>query len=150
MQVREVMTRGVECIAPETTLQEAAAKMRELDTGCLPVCENNRLAGMVTDRDIVIRAIAEGRDPRTCTARDVMTREIVCCFEDDDIEEAARLMKDRQIRRLMVLNRNKRLAGIVSLGDLAVDTGDDQFSGEILERVSKRGLWNQVPLATPY
>ena len=150
MQVREVMTRGVQCIAPQTPLQEAAAKMRELDTGCLPVCENNRLAGMLTDRDIVIRAVAEGRDPQTCTARDVMTCGIVHCFEDDDVEEAAQLMKDRQIRRLLVLNRNKQLVGIVSLGDLAVDTGDDQFSGEILERVSERGTWHNVPLATPY
>jgi CBS domain-containing protein len=150
MRVREVMTRGVECIAPDTALQEAARLMKDLDAGCLPVCKNDRLAGMLTDRDIVIRAVAEGRDARACTAGDVMTPEAVHCFEDDDIEEAARLMKERQIRRLLVLNRNKRLVGIVSLGDLAVDTGDDQFTGEILERVSERGLWNQVPLATPY
>jgi len=94
MRVREVMTCGVECIAPKAPLQEAARKMRDLDAGCLPVCENDRLAGMLTDRDIVVRAVAEGRDARACTAGDIMTPEAVYCFEDDDIEEAARLMKE--------------------------------------------------------
>jgi CBS domain-containing protein len=137
MQVREVMTRGVECARPDDTLQDAARKMRNLDVGPLPVCENDRLTGMVTDRDITIRAVAEGKDPRDARVRDVMSEGVEYCFEDDAVEEAARHMKDHQIRRLVVLNRDKRMVGIVSLGDLAVDTGDEQLAGETLERISE-------------
>jgi len=137
MQVSDVMTRGVECTRPEATLQEAAAKMKSLDVGPLPVCDNDRLVGMVTDRDITIRATAAGDAPRERRVRDVMTPEVIYCFEDQDATEAARLMKDRQVRRLVVLNRNKRMVGIVSLGDLAVETGDDQLAGKVLEGVSE-------------
>src|SRR5262249_36172401 len=138
MQVKEVMTRGVECIHPDATLQEAAQKMRELDVGLLPVCgANDRLVGMLTDRDITVRATAEGEDPWTGLVRDVMTSNIIYGFEDQDIAEAARLMKENQVRRLVVLNRDKRLVGIVSLGDLAVDTGDEQLAGSTLEGVSE-------------
>ena len=137
MQVKEVMTRGAECVAPDATLQEAAQKMKGLDVGPLPVCDNNRLVGMLTDRDITVRAVAEGKDPRTSRVRDVMTEGITYCFEEDDVADAARLMKEKQIRRLVVLNRDKRLAGIVSLGDLAVETGDEHLAGKTLERVSQ-------------
>ena len=137
MQVKEVMTRGAECVAPDATLQEAAQKMKGLDVGPLPVCDNNRLVGMLTDRDITVRAVAEGKDPRTTRVRDAMTEGIAYCFEEDDVADAARLMKERQIRRLVVLNRDKRLAGIVSLGDLAVETGDEHLAGKTLERVSQ-------------
>jgi CBS domain-containing protein len=137
MQVKEVMTRGVECVSPDATLQEAARKMKDLDVGPLPICDNDRLAGMVTDRDITVRAVAEGKDPRNTPVREVMTPGINYCFEDDDVASAARQMKEKQIRRLVVLNREKRLVGIVSLGDLAVETGDDHLSGETLERVSQ-------------
>ena len=137
MQVKEVMTRGAECVAPDATLQEAAQKMKGLDVGPLPVCDNNRLVGMLTDRDITVRAVAEGKDPRTSRVRDVMTEGITYCFEEDDVADAARLMKERQIRRLVVLNRDKRLAGIVSLGDLAVETGDEHLAGKTLEHVSQ-------------
>jgi CBS domain-containing protein len=137
MQVKEVMTPGVECIPPESNLQDAARKMQVLDVGPLPVCDHDRLAGMLTDRDIVVRAVAEGRDPRATRVRDVMTPEVVYCFEEDDVQEAARLMEEKQIRRLLVLNRDKRLVGIVSLGDLAVETGDRNLAGKTLERVSK-------------
>jgi CBS domain-containing protein len=137
MQVHEVMTRGAECIRPTASVQEAARKMRDLDVGPLPVCgDDDRLKGMVTDRDIVLRAIAEGRDPKTTRVGDVMTPTIVHCFEDQDVTEAARLMKENQIRRLVVLNRDKRLVGIVSLGDLAVDT-DEEPVGNTLEAVSE-------------
>jgi CBS domain-containing protein len=112
--------------------------MKELDVGMLPVCgDNDRLVGTLTDRDITIRAVAEGLDPRTALVRDVMTPSVVYCFEDEDVEEAARLMKDNQVRRLVVLNRDKRLVGIVSLGDLAVDTGDEHLAGSALEAVSE-------------
>lgn len=137
MQVKEAMTSGVECINPDATLREAAEKMQSLDIGPLPVCENDRLVGMITDRDITVRATAAGADPAVEQVRDVMTPEVVYCFDDQDVNEAARLMRDKQIRRLVVLNRNKRLVGIVSLGDLAVETGDDELSGKTLEAVSE-------------
>ena len=137
MQVKEVMTRGVECVSPDATLQEAAHKMKDLDVGPLPVCDADRLAGMLTDRDIVVRAVAEGRDPRSARVREAMSEGIDYCFEDDDLEQAARLMRQRQVRRLVVLNRDKRLVGIVSLGDLAVDTRDEELAGATLEAVSE-------------
>ena len=137
MQVKDVMTRGAECVRPDATLQEAAQKMKSLDVGPLPVCDNDRLVGMLTDRDITVRAVAEGKDPRATRVRDAMTEGICYCFEDDDVADAARVMKERQIRRLVVLDGNKRLAGIVSLGDLAVETGDEHLAGETLEHVSQ-------------
>ena len=139
MQVRDVMTKGAECVRPDDTLQEAARRMKALDVGPLPVCgDNDRLVGMLTDRDIVVRAVAEGLDARTAKVRDAMTEGVTYCFEDDDVAEAARLMRENQIRRLVVLNRNKRLVGIVSLGDLAVETGGDQkVAGKTLEGVSQ-------------
>src|SRR5215813_1130006 len=136
MQVKDVMTRGVECISPDATLQDAARKMRDLDVGPLPVCENDRLVGILTDRDIVVRAIAEGRDPQDSRVRDVMTRGIDYCFDDDDVAEAAWHMEAKQIRRLAVLDHNKRLVGIVSLGDLAVKSPDEHLTAEALEQVS--------------
>lgn len=137
MQIKNIMTRNVEVIRPETTLQEAAETMKRLNVGPLPVCEDDRLVGMLTDRDIAVRAVAEGQDPWTDHVRDVMTPDIVYCYEDQDVREAAKLMKEKQIRRLVVLNRDKRLVGIVSLGDLAVDTGDEELAGATLEAVSE-------------
>jgi len=137
MKVNEVMTRRAECTRPEATLQEAAERMRALDVGSLPVCENDRLVGMLTDRDIIVRSIPEGHDPRKDHVRDVMTPELFYCFEDQDVTEVARLMKEKQVRRLPVLSRDKRLAGIVSLGDLAVEAGNEQLAGEALERISE-------------
>jgi CBS domain-containing protein len=111
--------------------------MKDLDMGPLPVCgDNDRLVGMVTDRDITVRAVAEARDPRTTTVQDVMTPDVVYCFEDQDVREAAKLMQEHQVRRLVVLTRDKRLAGIVSLGDLAVETGDERLAGKTVEQVS--------------
>ena len=105
--------------------------------GPLPVCgDNDRLVGMITDRDITVRAVAEACDPRTTTVQDVMTPDVVYCFDDQDVQEAARLMKEHQVRRLVVLNRDKRLVGIVSLGDLAVETGDERLAGKTVEQVS--------------
>ena len=137
MQVNEVMTRGVECVSPDATLQEAARTMKDLDGGPLPVCDNDRLAGILTDRDIAVRAVAEGRDPRATRVRDVLSPGVVYCFEDDDVQEAARLMEEKQVRRLVVLDRAKRLVGIVSLGDLAVQTSDRDLAGKALEEVSR-------------
>jgi CBS domain-containing protein len=138
MRVKDVMTSGVECISPDTTLREAAQKMKELDVGLLPICgEDDRLAGMITDRDITVRAVADGLDPSTAQAHDVMTPKVIYCYEDQEISDAAHMMEQNQIRRLVVLNRDKRLVGIVSLGDLAVDSGDEQLAGHTLEAVSE-------------
>jgi len=150
MQVKEVMTSNCECIAPDSTLEKAAQRMKELDVGPLPVVANDQLAGMLTDRDIVVRAVAEGRDPKTARVRDVMTPKVTYCFDDQSVEEAADLMKQQQIRRLLVLNRNKNLVGIVSLGDLAVDTGDKRFAGETLARISEQPSYPGAPMGTPY
>ena len=139
MQVKDIMTPNAECIQPDDTLEDAAKKMRDLDVGPLPVCgDNDRLAGMITDRDIVIRAVADGKDPKTTTVREAMSEtKIIYCFEDQDVEEAARTMQERQVRRLVVLNRDKRLVGIVSLGDLATETGDRKKAGEVLQDISE-------------
>jgi CBS domain-containing protein len=137
MQLKDAMTHGTEVINPEATLQEAARKMQRLDVGPLPVCDGDRLVGMLTDRDITVRAVAEGCDPTTTTVREAMTPELLYCFEDQDVQEAARLMSQYQVRRLPILNRNKRLVGMVSLGDLAVNTGDQQQAGAVLEQVSE-------------
>src|SRR5262245_8906083 len=138
MRVSEVMTGNVECVRPDTSVQEAARKMKELDVGPLPVCgDDDRLAGILTDRDIAVRAVAEGRDARTTKVRDAMTPEVIYCFEDQDVKEASRLMKEHQVRRLIVLDRNKRLVGIISLGDLAVETGDQRMAGATVQAVSE-------------
>jgi len=137
MQVKDVMTRNVECASPDDSIQTAARKMRDLAVGPLPVCEDDRLIGMVTDRDITLRGTAEGRDPKSSTVRQVMTPELVFCYEDQDVRDAADAMAVKQIRRLAVLNRDDRLVGIVSLGDLAVDAHDDKKAGQVLQAVSE-------------
>ena len=145
MQLKEIMTPGVEVIAPEATIQEAAEKMRHLDIGPLPVCDGDRLVGLLTDRDITVRAVAEGRNPATTQVREVMTPEVVYGFDDQDSQDAARLMEQYQIRRLPVLNHAKRLVGIVSLGDLAVHAGGQPLAGEVLEAgLSARKIWAQI------
>jgi len=146
MKVKELMTRDVEKIDADNYLKDAASMMRSMDVGALPVCENDKLVGIITDRDIAVRAVAEGLDPSQCTVRDAMTDEICWCYEDDDVETAARLMEERQVRRLPVFDRNNRAVGIVSLGDLATRSRNDRLSSEILERVSEppAGMHMQV------
>jgi CBS domain-containing protein len=136
MWVSEVMSEQVECVSPDDTLQDAALKMRDLGVGPLPVCENRSVVGMVTDRDITIRAVALGRDPKTTKVSEVMSGEIVCCYDDQELEVAAHLMQTQQIRRVLVLDRDKRLVGIVSLGDLALESETPERAGEILQEVS--------------
>jgi CBS domain-containing protein len=140
MKVKDVMTKVVEFVLPETTVQEAAGKMKALNVGPIPVCIGATVVGILTDRDIVVRVVAEGRDPRTTPVQDVMTKNVVSVPEDADVKEAAQLMKDHQIRRLVAVNAHDRLAGIVSLGDIAVDTHDDKLSGDVLEKVSTDAL----------
>lgn len=137
MQLRDVMTRNVEIVDPNANLQEAAALMKTLDVGSLPVCDGMRVQGVLTDRDITIRAVAEGRDPRQTPVRDVMSTDLVYCFEDQEVEEAALLMEEHQIRRLPIMSRDKRLVGIVALGDLAVEVEDEALTGKVLERISE-------------
>jgi CBS domain-containing protein len=118
MQVQEIMTRNVDLTSPNATVRDVARTMRADNIGALPVGENDRLVGMVTDRDIVVRAVAEERAPGNTIVRDVMSEKVYYCFEDDDVEQAARIMAEHQVRRLPVLNRNKRLVGVVALADL--------------------------------
>lgn len=118
MQIKEVMTEEVDFVAPETQVLEIARKMRESDIGSTPVVENDRLIGMVTDRDIVLRIVADGQDARTATARSAMSPKILYCFDDQTVDEVLQNMGHNQIRRLPVVNRAKRLVGVVSLGDL--------------------------------
>lgn len=120
MQLREIMTTDVEVIRPDTCVSQAAEKMRSLDIGALPVCEGQQLVGMVTDRNIIIRAIAYGHDPNTTPVRHYMSSELICCFEDQDIKEAEELMRQRRVRRLPIVTREKVIAGIVALDDLAI------------------------------
>ena len=137
MKLKEIMTEDVEVVRPDDTLYDAANKMRTLDVGALPVCDGQRLVGMLTDRDLTVRAVADGRDPRTALVRDSMTPEMAWCFEDQTATEAERLMAERQIRRLPVLDRDKRLVGIISLGDLATKTAGMRAVGKTLEKVSE-------------
>jgi len=137
MLVRDIMTANVEGVAPGDTLEQAARKMEELDVGPLPVCEGRRVLGMLTDRDITVRATAAGCDPKTTLVCDAMSQDVICCYEDQEVQEAARLMKEKQVRRLLVMSRAGELAGIVSLGDLATESGDRGQSGEVLHEVSR-------------
>ena len=118
MKVREVMSKDVSVVSPDDTIQKAATLMEKVDCGALPVGENDRLVGIITDRDIALRAVAKGQAPDRCTVREVMSPGIKYVFDDQTINAAAKSMSDQQIHRLPVLNRQKRLVGIVSLGDL--------------------------------
>jgi CBS domain-containing protein len=140
MKVKDIMTSNVECVWPDDTLQEAALKMKDMGIGPLPVCDRLHIVGMLTDRDIAIRGVAAGRDPGSTKVRDVMTCEVIRCFEDEEVEEAERLMQSRQVRRILVVNRDERLVGIVSLGDLAAETGNPQRVGEVLQDVSEPAM----------
>ena len=119
MKVKDVMHKGVDWVAPDTPVSELAKLMREHDIGAIPIGENDRLIGMVTDRDITMRAVAEDRLPSSASVRDVMSEKIYYCLEDDAVEDAAKCMAENQVRRLPILNRDKRLTGIVSLADIA-------------------------------
>jgi CBS domain-containing protein len=137
MDIGSVMTREVAVVRPDSSLQEAAHVMKRLNVGSVPVCTGRKLVGMLTDRDITIRAVAEGRDPRQTRAEEVMTPDVVYAYEDQSVEEVADTMSAHQIRRMPIISRNKELVGIVALGDLAVDVQDDQMSGDVLEDVSE-------------
>jgi CBS domain-containing protein len=137
MDVRDVMTSRFEMIDSTNSLTQAAREMKSLDVGMLPVREGTRLIGVITDRDIVIRGLAEGRDPDSAQVKDIISSAVVTCYEDDSVEDAAHLMEEHQVRRLIVCDHDRTPVGIVSLGDLAVKSGRDELSGEALERISE-------------
>jgi len=137
MQVREIMTRDVKIVSPDDTLQNAARIMAEVDVGAIPVGQNDRLLGMLTDRDIAVRAVAAGKTPGKCKVRDVMSEGVKYVYEDETTEDIARNMAGLQVRRLPVLNRDKRLVGIVSLGDLAISPAEGERAKKAIAGVSK-------------
>jgi CBS domain-containing protein len=137
MKVSEAMTRDVRVASPDETVRKAAQTMASLDAGVLPVGEKDNLIGMITDRDIAIRGVAKGKGPKA-KVRDVMTEDVKYCFDDQEIEEITRNMADIQVRRLPVLNREKRLVGILSLGDIAISR-DGNGAGEALRGISRHG-----------
>ena len=134
MRIAEAMTRDVQMVNPDQSIVDAARLMADCDCGALPVTENERLIGMITDRDIVVRALAEGKSGDT-RIKDVMSADIKYCFEEDDLDSVARNMGDLQIRRLPVVSRDKRLVGIVSLGDIA--TSDEIPAADALSHISE-------------
>jgi CBS domain-containing protein len=139
MKLGEIMTREVEVIQPDDSLRVAARKMRDRDIGFLPVCDGETLLGVLSDRDITIRALADGMDVNVMLGRDLMTTPAIYCYEDQEVSEAARLMEEHQIRRLVVLSREgERLVGVISLGDLARN-GTVDLSGKVLQKVSGPG-----------
>lgn len=135
MNISEVMTQSVRVASPEDTLQMAAQIMEEYDFGLLPIAENDQLVGMLSDRDITIRAVAKGLTPDQHKVREVMTPDVKYIYDDDSIEDAVRNMSDLQVRRLPVVNRDKRLVGIVSLGDLSLT--EERSAGEALSSISQ-------------
>ncbi|MCF6112985.1 CBS domain-containing protein [Mesorhizobium muleiense] len=137
MRISECMTRKVQVASPDQSLRDAARVMADLDAGVLPVGENERLVGMITDRDIAVRGIAEGRGPDT-KIRDVMSAEVQCCFDDQDVGDALQNMRELKVRRMPVISRDRRLVGIVSLGDLATN-GEPAWAGEALGGISQPG-----------
>jgi CBS domain-containing protein len=137
MRVAEVMTRDVQLTTPDATIQDAARAMADLDAGALPVSESDRLVGMITDRDIAIRAVAAGKSPQTAV-REVMTADIKYCFDDEDVQDVADNMAEIQVRRLPVVNRDKRLVGIVALADIASLEGPET-AGAAVEGISRPG-----------
>ncbi|QAU34264.1 CBS domain-containing protein [Janthinobacterium sp. 17J80-10] len=133
--ISEIMTQDVTVVAPTDNLQQAAQLMRERDIGALPVCDGTRLVGMITDRDITIRAVADGKSPGDVQVSEVMSDQVFWCYEDQSVEEVLQEMGNEQIRRIPVVSRDKRLVGVVSLGDMAVREAADM--NETLEEISQ-------------
>jgi CBS domain-containing protein len=135
MKVKDVMHRGVTWVEPSTPIREIARIMRDSDIGSVPIGENDRLVGIVTDRDIICRGVADGADANTLRAGDVMSKPIIYCRTDDELEEALRMMEKNKIRRLPVIDERKRLAGMLALGDIS-ELGDQDMAGEVMRSVS--------------
>jgi CBS domain-containing protein len=145
MLLKEIMTPDVETIEAGASVKDAASIMKGAEIGMLPVTDQGQLIGIVTDRDITVMATADGSDPRATPVRDVMTPDLVFAYEDDRIEDGAQIMADKEIRRLLILNKEKKLAGIVSVGDLAAETGDLRLVASVLEHSSVSGRIRRKP-----
>ena len=137
MKISDMLTRDPHVIRPDAMICEAARMMKQHDIGMLPVCDGQRLVGSITDRDLTVRAVADACDPLSTRVRDTMTPNVFWCYDDQDIEEAAQLMEEKQIRRLPIINRDRRLVGIISLGDMALRTQNERLAEEVLECVSE-------------
>ena len=135
MKVSEIMTTNVECISPDAGMTEIANTMKTLDVGFLAICENDRLIGTITDRDIVIRGIASGKNLDTLKARGIMSDDVFWCYEDDDIKDVAGKMREKNVRRMVLLTRDKRLAGVVSIGDIS--KVEEKESGKTLKDITE-------------
>ena len=135
-KVRDIMSKDVTWVGPDMSLQEAARKMRDLDIGCLPVGKDDRLIGMITDRDMACRAVAEGDDPAKTPISEAMSKGVTYCFDDQDVSEAAHLMEKKQIHRLPVLNRQKRMVGMLSLGDIGLHASHELI-GEVVKAIAQ-------------
>ena len=138
MQVKDVMTTKIKLIHPDAAIKEAADEMKNFDVGALPVVDNDKPVGMLTDRDITLRVVSEGNDPTNVNVKDAMTAEVYTVYEDQDVEELINVMKDKQIRRVVVTDRNDKVTGICSLGDLATST-KTETGGDVLRKISQPG-----------
>lgn len=138
MKIKDIMEKNFKLIPPDTTLKEASEYMREFDCGYLPVGHNDRIIGAVTDRDIIIRGIAPGHLPSDAMVKDIMTEKVHYCYEEDEVKSASERMKTQQIRRLIVLDSNKRMTGVVSVGDIARCCCDPHLSGDIECCIAKK------------
>jgi CBS domain-containing protein len=136
VKIESIMSRNPSHCHPDAPLTEVAAQMRDLGIGIIPVCSGKKIHGMITDRDIAIRAVANGLPLALTPVKQVMTNEVVCCFEDQDVREVAALMQDYQIRRLVVLNRRNKMTGMISLGDIAAKSHEHALCGEALREIS--------------
>jgi len=146
MQIADVMSRDVRLVSPDETVQSAARMMEREDIGFLPVGENDRIVGMITDRDIAMRAVAEGKDPKKTKVREVMTERVIYCMDDTDVEEAAQNMAEMRVRRMPIVDHEKRLVGVVSIGDIAFRHRPN-VAGAALEGVCKPGAGKGRPAA---
>ncbi len=137
-KVKDIMSRDVHVVSPDDSLQEAAKKMRSHDIGFLPVCDGQKLVGALSDRDIAIHAVAEGKDPKKTKVKEIGTKEVCWCYDDQSPEDAAKMMKDKEVRRMMVIDRDsKQLVGILSVGDLATKSSS-KTSGSVMEKTGPK------------
>jgi CBS domain-containing protein len=137
MKVSEIMSRNVACIDPDTSIKDAAEKMRSLDVGFLPVCEDGHVIGTLTDRDITIRHVADGQNPYRVKARDIVTPDVLYCYENQDVEEVSRYMQEHEVRRVLIFDGEEQLVGVVSLGDISKAAGEECLAGATLKRIAE-------------
>lgn len=138
MQVKDVMSKNPDAISEDMTLKQAAEEMKKNDFGFLPVKQNGQIAGVITDRDLVIRALAKGQDPNKTKLKDAMTNKILFCYEDDDLKQAVKIMCDKQIHRLAVYDKQKKISGVISIGDIARKCKDAVLLGKLTEAIHQK------------